>query len=311
MDILDDFRLTQFEHEADCRHGLRAALCLQGFAWNQSDYEATRVVDEALQRIGAKRPTWYQGQKYYTQSPDFCAWCQAPMEETERTRSQRFCTKECAKAALEARAVKDSNIKDATMRSAYRLVEKLESPPRECDYCGKMFYSDRKSADFCSPRCVSRHQKGESLRQERQCVECGTTYKPTNKNQQCCSIECRGLHLHKEWKAKFAEETRVCALCDTRFRPSAPHSKYCSNRCARLVANRAYRARQGAAEHHLRCEWCSNEFVSKMPWAKFCCRQCKRSSDSFQRKVAKLPRLPVPDPRPLTPELVDMLLEAA
>lgn len=61
MRILDTGEPTKFAFEGACHAGLRARLCLEGTAWPQADKFANEVVNEALRRIGASRPTWQEG----------------------------------------------------------------------------------------------------------------------------------------------------------------------------------------------------------------------------------------------------------
>lgn len=58
---------TYFALEAFMRHGLRSGLCLRGWHWHDADELAKEVISAALNQIGAKRPTWKQGQPEWTQ----------------------------------------------------------------------------------------------------------------------------------------------------------------------------------------------------------------------------------------------------
>ncbi|MFG1463413.1 hypothetical protein V5F77_10980 [Xanthobacter sp. DSM 24535] len=58
---------TPFALEAAIRHWLRRRLCLRGWAWRDADLAAEDVVDRALHRVGAERPTWKAGQPEFTQ----------------------------------------------------------------------------------------------------------------------------------------------------------------------------------------------------------------------------------------------------
>ncbi len=59
---------TPFAFEASCRHGLRAALCLHGWRWQEADAMAAEIVTLALRIIGARRPTWAEGQPEFVQN---------------------------------------------------------------------------------------------------------------------------------------------------------------------------------------------------------------------------------------------------
>jgi hypothetical protein len=65
-DILRTGEPTLFCFEAACRHGVRVSLILSGWRWSRADEQAAAIVALALALLGAKRPTWQQGQ------PDYC-----------------------------------------------------------------------------------------------------------------------------------------------------------------------------------------------------------------------------------------------
>jgi hypothetical protein len=166
MDILGEWRLSPFEHEEPVRHGLRIGLCLEGNGWGRADLEAASIVDDALRKLGAARPTFAQGQREYTVSSDYCAWCHCPIEEESRFGSRRFCSADHARAALAHRAMTLQRYDQAALSNAYRLIAKEEAPPRQCGHCGKSFKSEIRNARFCSLRC-----NGDALRQlpDKQC----------------------------------------------------------------------------------------------------------------------------------------------
>lgn len=58
---------TPFVLEGPLRAHLRARLCLKGWGWKDADRAAEDVVGATLNRIGATRPSWKQGQPEYTQ----------------------------------------------------------------------------------------------------------------------------------------------------------------------------------------------------------------------------------------------------
>lgn len=90
---------TPFAAEGPCRAGIRSALCLQGWRWPDADAAAAEIVAAALHIVGAKRPTWYQGQPEWTQPGalpvlrDRCKRCRGPIPEGRRM----FCCFECKK----------------------------------------------------------------------------------------------------------------------------------------------------------------------------------------------------------------------
>ncbi len=66
-EILKHGEPTPFAFEGAARHGLRSSLCLAGWKWSDANAAAADVVSTALNLIGARRPTWQQGQPEHTQ----------------------------------------------------------------------------------------------------------------------------------------------------------------------------------------------------------------------------------------------------
>src|SRR3546814_1442074 len=58
---------TAFSLEGELRHRLRSSLCRQGADWILADLLAAAIVEDALRKVGAQRPTWQQGQPEWTQ----------------------------------------------------------------------------------------------------------------------------------------------------------------------------------------------------------------------------------------------------
>lgn len=97
-EILASAELSKFEHEASCRHGIRTTLTLQGNGWQLSNEEAAAIVTAALDRIGAVRPQFLEGQPEYTLSPGHqCQRCGAPLGDEAGHR--RYCSPECYESA--------------------------------------------------------------------------------------------------------------------------------------------------------------------------------------------------------------------
>lgn len=90
---------TPFAAESACRHGIRSALCLQGWSWGQADDAAVEIVASALRIVGARRPTWAMGQPDYAFRGDpgvreSCIRCGKPLPEMAR----KFCGPVCRNA---------------------------------------------------------------------------------------------------------------------------------------------------------------------------------------------------------------------
>lgn len=88
---------------------LRSDLCLRGASWPMADWAARDVVGEALARVGARRPSWQEGQPEFTQGGIIrdlrtqCAECGAPLPEGYKV----FCSKRCGDAARARRYWQD------------------------------------------------------------------------------------------------------------------------------------------------------------------------------------------------------------
>lgn len=89
---------SAFALEAFMRHGLRAGLCLRGWRWRDADELAADVVGSALNQIGAKRPTYQQGQPEWTQEGvilierERCIRCGWTLPEGH----WKFCGRQCS-----------------------------------------------------------------------------------------------------------------------------------------------------------------------------------------------------------------------
>jgi hypothetical protein len=297
MDVLRDWRQSPFEHEADCRTGLRSGLCLQGEGWKRSDDEAAALVAAALRRIGAVRPTWDQGQREFSLSEDYCSWCMGPIED-RYTAKQRYCSVHCAKLAVAfAQRKNTSGDVGRHVLMAKRIVQRSEAPPRDCGYCGKPYRSENPATRFCSHLCAARYNTGDLLLKDIVCVGCGKTTKPSHRGSKCCSKSCATAVRLVAERARLSGQTRNCKECFTAFTPTMEKSLFCSERCNHRAAGRAWHERNyQRKEHHLTCRWCGTGFVSRMPFNKFCTPDCRTSADQTFREGR---------PKPLTTRVFD------
>lgn len=89
-----------FAFEGFMRHGLRSGLCLRGWSWADADELAADIVRSALHQIGARRPTYQQGQPEWTQDGvilierERCVRCGWQLPENSR----KFCSRLCHSA---------------------------------------------------------------------------------------------------------------------------------------------------------------------------------------------------------------------
>lgn len=111
---------TLLNHEGALWAALRSGLCLEGLPWAEADHEARDMLQLAFAKTGAKRPTWQQGQREFTEAGVIretrlrCAQCDAPLEPEQKT----FCSRRCADAHKARRYYQD-NIE--TLRAIQRV----------------------------------------------------------------------------------------------------------------------------------------------------------------------------------------------
>lgn len=100
MDRMRHSEPTMFRFEAALRTGFRQKFCLAGWHWHDADDAAFEIVETALRRLGAVRPTWQQGQSDYVRDGAMfttlmltrCVHCGKALEEDR----WRFCSDLCA-----------------------------------------------------------------------------------------------------------------------------------------------------------------------------------------------------------------------
>jgi predicted nucleic acid-binding Zn ribbon protein len=166
-DILRQGAPTAFSFEASCRHGLRAAFCLYGWTWAEADATAADILAAAIRKVGARRPTWQEGQPEWTQygilaiERTTCIRCKAPLPEGH----WKYCSMLCAQADKQARLRARRAEEMLAYQRARYAAGKLHppQPPRPCEVCGKSFSPRKKTARFCSYSC-SNKRRGHAWR---------------------------------------------------------------------------------------------------------------------------------------------------
>lgn len=110
--------------EGPIRHGLRSRLCLAGWTWCEADAAAVAIVEEALKRIGAQRPSPAEGQPDYAQNGagamierTRCVRCHDPLPEGH--------TKFCSQLCNCAHHLRTTRRMEATDGRAYDLAVRL------------------------------------------------------------------------------------------------------------------------------------------------------------------------------------------
>lgn len=277
MDILKDWRFSKFENEGPVRHGLRSALCPDGHRWALADLEAALMVQEGLKRIGAKRPSWAEGQRDYADPRHNCAWCgnDLPEEMTSGARQGRFCSAVCAKSAIQKRTEEERFHASRTGMAAYRVIRREKLPLRDCLQCGTAFRPfNYQKADqrFCTHECS---QLWSRRIPERDCKTCGTMFRPKSASGIYCSIAC---------SVERPYEPRACKECGGPVPKGCHSAPYCSNQCKykQEQGRRRIARLQRACEKT--CAYCEEPFVAKTPAAAFCSSTCRASAHYHQKK---------------------------
>lgn len=293
MDVLRDWRSTPFEHEAAVRAGIRASLCLQKHPWQVADNEAAALVEEALHLLGAKRPTWLQGQPQYTIPVESCQNCGGPLDADDTANHRRFCSPECTAAAKQYRADWHAKIEAIARSVAWYTVSKEKQPERECEVCRKLYRPGTldymRNTDTCSPECA--RQLVARRQPERECAGCGTRFKPVVGHGKFHSVECREAYRNRTRIAATAEKNapRPCDQCGKQFTPSRADARFCGERCNWQWQNAKAKAQRREANAPRPCAnpECNEVFEPETARAKYCDRRCANRAAYLRQAEAK------------------------
>lgn len=253
--IMKQGQPTPFAFEGSCRHGVRSSLCLDGWSWPDADNTAAEVIAAALGRIGATRPTWFQGQPEYADtdtSRGFCAHrrCGRPIPIERGLRNGKpvkYCCDECghmATAEIRRREGRQVSMAEWLALCAARSSEKERQRSRNCDQCGTFFVTRDAKRKFCSRTCFF---EAEKKWQDRECLNCGKTFSPKNSGPKAgVSRYCSRLCGTEGRKKSNPRPALSCVTCATIFYPIFPSDKrrYCSPTCnpfASKAAKSAFR----------------------------------------------------------------------
>jgi len=282
---------TRFAFEGACRHGVRSSLCLQGWAWCDADAAAASVVSAALNRIGAERPTWAQGQPGYTEEGfapvqyTRCVHCHSNIGD--EVVSGKFCSELCRNANYQQIYRQFDLRVSLAERHAIKAADAEHNRKQremDCEHCGKVFTRllGKKSQRFCSPECAHEASKTERRRiADKACLQCGTMFRPKSDASKYCSATCMG----QAFSAAMRRPPTTCEACGKKFRAVIPTRKFCSIEC-RAVGLR------GRPEQP--CANCGTMFKPKMSKGKvsqYCSRAC--SGMAHRKEVSDVLR-----PRP-------------
>lgn len=258
-EILATAELSKFEHEASCRHGIRTTLVMQGNAWTLSDEEAASIVTQALDRIGAVRPHFLEGQPEFTLSPGHqCQRCGAPLGDEAGHR--RYCSRGCYESAKRYRNDFWQRTENIARAAAAYATAKANAAVRQCIVCGAPFKSTVADQMTCSRDCASRSRRTVH---ERACEHCGEPFRPHSltKAGRFCSPVCAAAAQRKHLE-------RGCAECGTPFLPKSAGMKFCCHECSVLARAKVERPPKV-------CHFCGHDFTPKTSHAKFCTPLCK------------------------------------
>ncbi|WP_457662032.1 hypothetical protein [Sinorhizobium medicae] len=226
MDVLRGWRASPFEYEASTRAGLRVGLIMRGHGWEAAHCEAHALVQEGLRLLGAKRPTWEQGQREYTIAEEDCNWCGLPLPEGSRSdgRRRRFCSALCAQSAFTHRDYGRRKQYDAIAESALSIIRQSKMPMRDCQHCGVKYrpLATKPDQQYCSEKC-----KWQAMRvhPDRSCLHCSRAFQPKEAEQKYCSRDC---YTAANSKPRFMQE---CAECGKDFWPRKAGALRCSFVC--------------------------------------------------------------------------------
>ena len=123
---------TPFAFEAFCRHEMRSGLCLRGWPWADADAAAAEIVAAALNMVGARRPTWQQGQPEYVQfgvvleERTRCVVCGWKLPEGHRL----YCSSTCFEVKRHDRRHKWENAYDYAANREVRWITALGGAAR-------------------------------------------------------------------------------------------------------------------------------------------------------------------------------------
>lgn len=222
VEFLRHWKQSPFELEGSTRSGIRSALCLAGHSWHQSDHQAEQIVHAALRRLGAKRPSWEQGQRHYAEPRENCKWCGCELDAEDRTAG--FCSIEHARYAKAHWGFETRAVNDAAYLAVVRAASRLALKARACECCGAKFRPQREQSDqrFCSYDCTYKvRRKYAPIR----CLHCEKLFKPNTADREFCSPRCGYDHA----------VAMDCACCGTTFMSKGGKKLYCSDRCYQIV----------------------------------------------------------------------------
>lgn len=241
--ILKEGRPTLFALEGTCRHHVRAFLCVEGWGWEEADIASADIVLTALNRIGAKRPSWADGQPEYrgngfhgNMRRCINQKCHALLEDNQKL----YCSDHCRHYVVVTRW----NEQNREYKNASQVINRAK----------------RKAADPDAYKAKNQeyYLREKEKRPVRECVLCGKPFK-ANKTQRYCSDACK-------YKRNEADKERACVVCFNRFfvRWASEPKQTCSRKCAARLAR--YGPSKPLNSNNFKCEPIAQVLLGSIPY---------------------------------------------
>lgn len=240
--ILDSGQSSKFEFEGAVRAGLRVQRVLAGETWREADKFSGLIVELALCRIGAVRPSWQVAQPVLEHRlPRWtCKTCGGRLDGERWL----YCSPECKAVAVQrSTEARMKAVGDAARAAFWAARSRGEQPTRECARCGKGFQvrvdgPRRALQKFCSREC---YEATHMVDRSRTCPVCEREFSYLKKSQRFCSPTCSNRAM------PATSPERACAVCSAIFtdRSRAGAKKFCGDACGK---------RYRRAQPDFRCE---------------------------------------------------------
>ena len=244
-EILATGEPTRWRWSSSCHRGIRAALCLKGWKWDQADQHAASVVRLAAVRIGLQIPSSQMAQGDPPQEVEhwFCKGCGGFM----RSNSRPWCSEECRHVLRSQRYRAPGRPDEMARLHAVRIILTggAEPPQRRCKHCDQLIAQTMHVNVYCSSRC---RELAREKAPPRQCAICEETFQPLNKWGLYCSDRCYDEGRRRNQRVRKGRPPEpaasCCTICNATFVGRARNQLTCSDAC------RAEAARRRARAHH-------------------------------------------------------------
>ena len=236
--LLETGTPTKWRWTSEAHHGLRAAMCMSGIAWEAADKVAAEVVTLARHRIGLSQyPSWIEARGPTPEQREyfFCASCSGFMQDGS---SSPWCSDEC-RSALQARQRNETGRRGAEARQrATRtiLTGGAEPPPaaleRSCRKCNKLFKAKKPHQWFCGHVCAAKKERYRRT----ECLICAEPFQPYQHKQLTCGPSCSWKLTLKRLRSRHVKRSyeKQCRTCAQAFTAARSTTVLCSEACQRV-----------------------------------------------------------------------------